>query len=88
MADYRAVRWRVQPGAAITLPVPFCGPVIFHKRPLEGALLRHELCHVRQLRRWGNIPYVCKHVWARVTSRSLMAKDHPVEKECYDDAEG
>ena len=84
-----------QVGAAITLPVPFLGGLILHKsKYLDGAhkefkdtpdlwLVRHELCHVSQIRRWGVARYLAKHVWARVRHVSLLAKSSDVEACCY-----
>ena len=83
-------------GAAITLPFPLLGPVILIKGrrlqydrdgELEDAptlkVLRHELCHVGQILDWGGLPYLLRHILARVRSRNLFAKDQPEEEVCY-----
>jgi hypothetical protein len=48
------------------------------------ALLRHELCHVQQGEDWGMLTYWRRHIWARITSRSMGAKETDVERCCYD----
>ena len=86
-----------QVGAAITLPVPFFGPVILIKSAWlawddAGELtdtehvkvLCHEYCHVRQILDWGTMAYAARHLWARVRTRSLLAKSAPEESECYE----
>ena len=84
-----------QVGAAITLPVPFLGGLILHKSKFldddrkefrdtsDLWLVRHELCHVAQIRRWGVAKYLAKHVWARVRHLSLLAESSRVEACCY-----
>ena len=48
-----------------------------------GYGFRHELCHVAQARRWGFLGYWRRHLAARLRTRSLLAKDDPVEVEAY-----
>ena len=47
------------------------------------SILRHELCHVRQMPDWGALAYICRQLWARVKTRSLYAKTAPEESVCY-----
>ena len=88
--------FNMQLGGAITLPFPFLGPVILIKRrwlvfddedELEDSprirILRHELCHVRQLLDWGGLAYMRRQVWARIKTLSLYAKTAPEESVCY-----
>ena len=97
LAAARVFVFNFQVGAAITLPLPFFGPVILIKRAwlakdVAGELadtehvkiLCHEFCHVRQILAWGTCAYAAKHLWARVRTLSLSAKSAPVESECYD----
>ncbi|GEM_PF-1760116 len=48
------------------------------------ALLRHELCHVQQGEDWGTLGYWRRHIWARIKSRSMAAKETDVECCCCD----
>ena len=48
------------------------------------ALLRHELCHVQQGEDWGVLGYWSRHIWARIKSRSMGAKENDVERHCYE----
>ncbi len=96
LATTRFITFNLQLGDAITLPIPFVGPVVlikskfleFDGHELKDApslwLLRHELCHVAQIRRWGSLGYVLKHLWARMRTRSILATDSDVEAECYE----
>ena len=85
-----------QLGAAITLPFPILGPVVLIKRKwlvynnddqladVESIkMLRHELCHVRQILDWGGLAYLIRHVLARFKTRSLYARSAPEESDCY-----
>ena len=86
----------MQAGAAITLPIPILGPVILIKRKwlvfddddeLEDSarirILRHELCHVRQILDWGALAYMRRQIWARVKTLNLYAETAPEESVCY-----
>ena len=97
LAAARVYVLNFQVGAAITLPVPFFGPVILIKSAWlvmneKGELtdtehvqiLCHEFCHVRQILDWGTAVYMARHLWARVRTRSLLAKSAPEESECYE----
>ena len=89
-------RFDLQSGGAITLPVPLLGAIIFIKSKhleFDGhelrdsstlALLRHEMCHVNQIRRWGTVLYILRHLWARIQTFSVLAKDSSVEVGCYE----
>ncbi len=48
------------------------------------ALPRHELCHVQQGEDWGVLGYWRRHIWARIKSRSMGAKETDVERHCYE----
>lgn len=90
--------WDVQVGAALTLPLGGGSAVILAKgrylprAPVGGALrdgrhvalILHEFCHVRQIREWGCLTYLGKHVAARIRTRSLLAVDSEVERPCYE----
>ena len=86
----------MQAGYAITLPFPILGPVILIKRKwlvfddddeLEDSarirILRHELCHVRQILDWGALAYIRRQLWARVRTLNLYAKTTPEESVCF-----
>ena len=92
----RIYAFDMQLGAAVTLPIPILGPVILIKREwlvfdddgeLAGEerirMLRHELCHVRQILDWGGLAYMRRQLWARVKTRNLYASAAPEESECY-----
>lgn len=83
-------------GAAVTLPFPILGPVILIKRKwlvyndddeLKDAesikILRHELCHVRQVLDWGSLAYLRRQIIARFKTMSLYAMTAPEESGCY-----
>ena len=90
------VPFNLQLGGAITLPVPLLGAIILIKSKhleFEGhelrdssllSLLRHELCHVSQFRRWGTALYILRHIWARIQTLSVLAADSSVELGCYE----
>lgn len=93
----RFVRFNWQAGGAITLPIPFGGAVVLAKNRYvvtgdDGAiavgrhlaLLRHELVHVRQRKDWGILRYWMKHLWARVTTGSLLARESDAERPGYE----
>lgn len=97
MAATHVFCWNLQAGGALTLPLSNQTAVILAKRRYlpqtqEGelqdgrhiALVRHEFCHVRQIRDWGAITYLIKHVWARIKTRSILAVDSDVERPCYE----
>jgi hypothetical protein len=46
-------------------------------------ILRHELCHVRQILDWGALAYMRRQLWARVKTLNLYAKTTPEESACY-----
>ena len=46
-------------------------------------ILRHELCHVRQILDWGALAYLRRQVWARVKTLNLYARTAPEESVCY-----
>lgn len=48
------------------------------------ALIRHELYHVEQGRKWGFVGYWACHLWARVKHRSIKAKEASVEAPAYE----
>ena len=88
--------FNLQLGGGITLPLPFFGPTILLKSKwlvydqsgqLEDSssikMLRHELCHVRQILDWGTRSYLRRQIWARVRSFSLYARSSPEEADCY-----
>ena len=96
MEAARIYAFDMQLGAAVTLPIPILGPVILIKREWlvfddDGELadeerirmLRHELCHVRQILDWGGLAYMRRQLWARVKTRNLYASAAPEESECY-----
>ena len=88
--------FNMQVGDAITLPFPILGPVILIKRrwlvfddddELEDSvkikMLRHELCHIRQIQDWGGIAYMRRQIWARIKTRSILARTAKEESVCY-----
>lgn len=92
----RLYAFDLQKGGAITLGIPFWGAVVLMRRrslPRDlpervpelrsVALLAHEFCHVQQLLRWGALPYLARHLWARIATRSLLTAEAAVERECY-----
>ena len=90
------IRFNWQFGDAFTLPIPFLGTVVLIKsRFLESEggelkdtpdlwLVRHELCHAAQIRRWGGLKYLFKHLWARIHTRSILVVNSDVEAPCYE----
>ena len=46
-------------------------------------MLRHELCHVRQIQDWGGLAYIRRHIWARIKTRSILARTAIEESVCY-----
>ena len=89
-------RFNFQLGGAVTLPIPFLGALVlikshlldFDGKELRDAAtlssLRHELCHVIQVRRWGTALYLLIHLWARVQTFSVLAKSSSAEAGCYE----
>ena len=97
LAATRVFQWDVQPGAAGTSPLSGETATILAKGrylPLDSrgqlrdgrhvALLLHEFCHVRQIREWGALRYLGKHIAARIQTRSILARDSDVERPCYE----
>lgn len=89
-----AIRW--QPALAFTVPVPFAGCIILVRRTLLDleadseladsaalALLVHQFCHAHQRVEWGFFPYLWRHLWARLVSRSIPVRHRQVEREAY-----
>ena len=50
----------------------------------ELPLLQHEVCHVLHGEDWGTLGYWRRHIWARIKSRSIAAKETDVERHCYE----
>ncbi len=97
MAATHVFCWDCQFGAAVTLPLSDRAAVILAKSRYlpqasvgvlsDGrhvALIRHEFCHVRQVREWGALKYICRHIAARIKTRSILARESDVEKPCYE----
>ena len=97
IAATRFYVFNYQKGAAITLPVPFLGPVVLIKGErlvrdaddelTDGPDIRfpvHELCHARQVLDWGTLRYLARHIRARIQTRSILAKSAPEEVPCYE----
>ncbi len=97
LAATHVFQWDLQPGGAGTFPLSDSSAVIFAKgrylptnpegRLLDGphvALIAHEFCHVRQIREWGALSYMGRHIGARIKTRSILARESDVEKPCYD----
>lgn len=93
----RIYAFDLQVGGAITIALPMKRAWILIKRrylvgsPEGGladgrhlALIRHEFCHVSQIRRWGVLGYWARHIWARIRSRSLLAQETFAEAPCYE----
>lgn len=94
-ATFGRLDW--QQGAAVTLALPFGRCLILVKSkylktdekgelPVSHSLnlIRHELCHVNQAKRWGFFGYWRRQLWARVQTRSLFARDSDAERSCYE----
>jgi hypothetical protein len=94
-ASFHRFNWQV--GGAITLAMPGGRCLIMMKSKYlktdeSGQLVvsrllhlhRHELCHVAQAQRWGFFGYWRRQLWARIATRSLLAKDSDVERPCYE----
>ena len=78
------VRWRLQFGLALTLPITRRRAVILSRKwPIPEKTRKHEMCHTRQIERWGVPGYWARHIWARIVTRNFYAANHPVETECY-----
>ena len=97
MAATHVFRWEWQFGAAVTLPLLNGPAVILAKSRYvpqasvgvlsDGrhvALIRHEFCHVRQVREWGAVTYIGRHIAARIKTRSILARESDVERPCYE----
>lgn len=87
----------LQAGGAITIALPMKRAAVLMKRKYlvrtqqgelaDGrhlALVRHELCHVSQVKRWGLFGYWARHLWARIQSRTLLAEKTFAEAPCYE----
>ena len=96
LAAARIFRLKPPNGDGLTLPIPFFGPIILIRRgwliydddgELEDSdnlkMLRHEFCHVKQILEWGVPTYLWRHIWARIKTRSMLAKSSPEESGCY-----
>lgn len=88
MMEYRVVEFRWLFGNALTIPSSFNSALILVKDlrvwDMDVGLRAHELCHVKQIERWGAVAYVLRHIWARVKSRNIFAWSESVESECYE----
>ncbi len=97
MVATHVFRWDWQFGAAVTLPLSKGAAVILAKSRYapqasvgvlsDGrhvALIRHEFCHVRQIREWGALNYIGRHIAARIKTRSILARESDVERSCYE----
>ena len=96
-ASFHRFNWQV--GAAVTLAMPGGRCLILMKSKYlktdeSGQLVvshllhlhRHELCHVAQAQRWGFFGYWRRQLWARIATRSLLARNSDVERPCYEAA--
>ena len=97
LAKARLLHWNAQLGGAITVALPFGRVVILMKsrylpvgsdgQLIDGPhlpLVRHEFCHVAQIQRWGFFRYWAMQLWARVQTRSVLARESAVERPCYE----
>lgn len=92
MSALMCVTWRVWPwqfGGSFTVPTP-SGVTIFVKHPvmISGAgfehLRVHERVHAQQCFRLGAWRYWLRvMLWARISQRSLLAKNDKYEREAY-----
>ena len=84
-------------GHALTVTWPWGGATIYLKESrmpniVDGEiavddrlpLLRHELVHVEQGRKWGFAGYWARHLWARVRHRSVLAQTSAAERPAYE----
>ena len=94
-ATFARLDW--QRGGAVTFALPFGTCLILVKSkylktdekgqlPVTYSLrlIRHELCHVNQAKRWGFFGYWRRQLWARVQTRSLLAQNSDAERPCYE----
>ena len=94
-ASFLRLDWQF--GSAVTLALPGGKCLVLIKgKYLEkdetGGLrltpalgyFRHELCHVGQALRWGFFGYWRRHLWARLKTRSILAKESDAERPCYE----
>lgn len=70
MVTGRFARWmRRRRWTAVTLPLPFFGPVILYwlnvgeSGPLWFVRI-HELAHAEQIRRYGPFGFIARYLWA------------------------
>ena len=80
--------WRFQGALTAALPggraTILCPRTWIEDQKGYGYAWRHETVHVAQAARWGFVGYWRRHLAARLRTRSLLAKDDPVEIEAYE----
>ena len=78
--NYRIIYWPFH--SALTLPLD--KPTIFTCKDHWKTWIVHEEYHVKQIERMVRWKYLKAHIAARLRSRSIWAKNEPIEKEAYD----
>ncbi len=98
MRPVHIVNWRYQLGSATTLPLLKRTLIlVWPEYRCDQGLIDHEMCHTRQVERWGVLGYYCRHLAQRLSPAScwrrlraggiaaaVLATDCPAERECYD----